>query len=446
MKAVTPHIYLLPDARIKHYSTPEDIRHIVLFVNGPTAVLTFVLPICDLQEPGAVAPKQFDDYLADVQGNALTRCEVSVAQRQLLRDIFVAYRAFYAGEVDPVHAPYAYPLFISLLLDVATSLEDHEPADDVLVEIVVWLRQIFPEELFGHNVPVVGHDDPTPLNDSGENVQPLEHPPTSSTSPAVHIDSGPLVGDPGAVASSIIKSTNAGPGCTAAEAELEETTVPAPAEKPEPSEALNAHPHGPTITTTPIPTAPVPERVPSNDAALHTLFPGGVPVGLLNAVLAADSCDATPWSPQSSTTPPHNDNRDHRPEDGLTTAQRNSYVRMLLSGEGDDFFPDGVPLQLIHDLLLAGPAASRARRARAPIPLPTAAVADLEELPHCAVPASTAAAGASAPDAPVLEEGGYESDGSMPSLRTVSDSSDSEDEQYVDDDDDYYDHADYDDL
>ncbi|KAI0713059.1 hypothetical protein C8T65DRAFT_695114 [Cerioporus squamosus] len=407
MESVTPHLYLLPDARSKHYATPEDVRHIVLFVNGPTAVLTFVLPTCDLQEPGVVAPKQFDEYLADTQGQALTRCEVSVVQHQLLRDIFTAYRAFYKGEVDPSHAPYAYPLFTGLLLDAATSLEDHEPADDVLIEIVMWLRKIFPADIFGDNIPGVGHDDPVALDAPDASTPDLSPSTTSTLSGPNDVPTDPALS--------------------------KEASSPVPGSKTRSPEALKTATSA-TLTDTPTTPMPVDGKVPSEDAALRTIFPGGVPVAVLDAVLgsAEGVHPAAPSSmPDAPSVPSPDDDSDSCPDDYLTTAQRNAYVHMLLSREVDETTLDGVPLEVIHDLLFAGPAASRARRANTRASQPPAPATDnVGELPHGAASAASASAsGAGAPSVAVPVEGGYESDDSMPSLRTVSDSSDSEDEE-----------------
>lgn len=38
-----------------------------------------------------------------------------------------------------------YPIFVALVADAAASADDHGAVDDILVEIVSWLRRIFPE-------------------------------------------------------------------------------------------------------------------------------------------------------------------------------------------------------------------------------------------------------------------------------------------------------------
>ena len=102
------------------------------------------LPTVDLQRVGVIDSDVLDEYIEDVQGHALTRCEVEPHQRKLLLDIVLAYRAFYEGDPHPSE-PYAYELFITLLVEAATSVEDHDGAEPLLIEIVAWLKEsVFP--------------------------------------------------------------------------------------------------------------------------------------------------------------------------------------------------------------------------------------------------------------------------------------------------------------
>ncbi|KAI0682202.1 hypothetical protein C8T65DRAFT_750731 [Cerioporus squamosus] len=171
MNALQTHIYLLPDSGSKRDSSPENIRVVALFVNGPTAAMTLFLPTVDLHEPGVVLPNQFHEYISDIQGYALSRCDVSVHQRHLLLHLLLGYRAFYNG-VLPTD-PDAYPIFVALIADTAASADDHKAADDVIVEIVAWLHTVFPEEVFSDDsIPLLNHNAPE---------EPKDHPPSPPT-------------------------------------------------------------------------------------------------------------------------------------------------------------------------------------------------------------------------------------------------------------------------
>ena len=91
-------------------------------------------------------PTVFDDWIALIQGDAATRCDLSDHQRVLLLDIALTYRAFGRG-LRRVKTR-LFKTFSELLVEVARTHDDHESAEDALVDVVQWVHTVLPNVSF----------------------------------------------------------------------------------------------------------------------------------------------------------------------------------------------------------------------------------------------------------------------------------------------------------
>ncbi|RPD78606.1 hypothetical protein L226DRAFT_520888 [Lentinus tigrinus ALCF2SS1-7] len=146
MDDILPRLHLLADTPTKRMGDPTTVETLALFVNRPSASATFFLPTGTLEADASSARARIDEYLVDVEANALTRCNATEEHRAVVRQLLLAYQAIYARCDDT--PPDSYELLTGMLIEAALSLEDHEPADDILVEIVVWLHHVLPEDIF----------------------------------------------------------------------------------------------------------------------------------------------------------------------------------------------------------------------------------------------------------------------------------------------------------
>ena len=85
----------------------------------------------------------FDKWITRAHGEALAKCDVTDEQRSTVLHLALALRAFARGlhGVKPEH----FDAFAMLLIDAFSSLDEHEPADDVLEDLVVGLQEILPK-------------------------------------------------------------------------------------------------------------------------------------------------------------------------------------------------------------------------------------------------------------------------------------------------------------
>ncbi|RPD59931.1 hypothetical protein L227DRAFT_563927 [Lentinus tigrinus ALCF2SS1-6] len=444
VNSLVPHLYLFADTPARRLGDVTNTHTLVLFVNGPVSTATFFLPTSsDLVKDSAAAARRVEEYLMDVRDGVLARCDANDEQEAAIRQLLLAYQAFYA-RVDSLDLD-AYPLLTAMLVEAALCLEDHEPADDLLVEIVVWLHHIVPEAVFSPLLsPAETHPaqerNALPRGGSGPDVgfkQLVESNPFLS--PHVHTPKEPSREQP---STSPISATPAGP----------------PGEVS--SEASCASPKSDTSG----------KWVPTRDPILRKMFPQGVPAALLEAIgsgtsiscerasssakVSDPSCSrpaatkapratveeyesdtgsipelVTVYDSDDETSTPH-----HPSEHDIATAL---FARMVASG---CIRRHTVPT---HNTT----AASSSRRSAPPTPsttstppfAPSSTAAPAAPSPTASVPSSDSAITRTATAAGPGEEGGYASDGSIPSLVSVSASSESDEEEYVDDDDEYYD-------
>ncbi|KAI1782962.1 hypothetical protein LXA43DRAFT_1068100 [Ganoderma leucocontextum] len=134
MHSLEPGIYLLVDA-----------------LDLPTETLTR-----DILDVDVVA-----QWISMIQGDELTACEVTPEQRLLCLYIALGYRAFllpYPG-VNPEDAQ----VFTDLIAKGALALDHHERAEEVLNEILMWMLDVLPEDVFSGECTTAVEDPPAPL-------------------------------------------------------------------------------------------------------------------------------------------------------------------------------------------------------------------------------------------------------------------------------------------
>ena len=74
------------------------------------------------------------------EGHALQACQVSDEQRRAVLTILYAYRACYFQDVTPDDAR----IFFRLVAEAAMALDDHEPAEQVLADLIGYIHSAFP--------------------------------------------------------------------------------------------------------------------------------------------------------------------------------------------------------------------------------------------------------------------------------------------------------------
>ncbi|KAI0691348.1 hypothetical protein C8T65DRAFT_699749 [Cerioporus squamosus] len=472
MDDVRPHLYLLADSPSRRKGDSTNTSTLVLFVNGPVATATFFLPTSlNLEADAHSAAQRIDEYLEDVRADALDRCDVSAEQEVIVRQLLLGYQTFFSGREDIPGDLYVH--LTSMLVEAALSLEDHEPAEDLLVEIVVWLHDALPEDVF--EIPLLPVD-PDRTRASAPVLPQTAETATPAPSPTAVKQQ----------AASSIADAHGTPAVTAGE-HLLPSSGPAIHNALPSSEATSNFTGAPTAPTpqqavTPTPPRSESSKVPAEDPALRKLFPQGVPVQILQAVLVGTSASperifsssqARVSSPvrAPATSTPIPSSRRARVDDYVSDSDSSESASMpslesVADSSDDDLplpfairterdldtiFADGRSYALLHNLLVrsVGVSHRRPRNARAPTASsgPGGATASAPALQSSAPRHDYPDDQTLGHESPPLElhvredvdaEGGYSSDGSMPSLATVSDSSDS-DEEYVDDDDDFYD-------
>ncbi|TBU22650.1 hypothetical protein BD311DRAFT_811356 [Dichomitus squalens] len=183
LDSLEPRLYLLTETRTKHFGSAADVRSVNLFVNGVSAIFNVALPTTDI----VLAITREQDVLQWIElaeGEALRTCEVSEDQRNIVLKILYAYRAcYFRNGVTATETE----LFFRLVAEAAMALDDHEPADVVLQDLVDYIDGAFPSDSFP----------PT--------LQCPRPPVTCTSPPAVSSESLP----------SELSSSTASPGCPA---------------------------------------------------------------------------------------------------------------------------------------------------------------------------------------------------------------------------------------
>ncbi|KAI1782603.1 hypothetical protein LXA43DRAFT_1103697 [Ganoderma leucocontextum] len=156
-----PLIHLLPDTWTKW--TQQHIDTLVLLVDCGTATMTMLIPTPEL--PTALNRAVFDGWIALIQGDGGSRCNLTPAQRQMLLDLSLTFRAFASPSIAiPLDI---YQAFITLLHEAARDLDDHEPINEYLSDILEWGHTAFPDGVFNC-------DDIPPLHEPKEDsFEPL---------------------------------------------------------------------------------------------------------------------------------------------------------------------------------------------------------------------------------------------------------------------------------
>ena len=90
-----------------------------------------------------IDPQVFDRWVAMAHGEELAKCEVTDEQQSTILHLALAFRAF-AYRLHGVTQEH-FEIFSMLLINAYSALDEHEPADDVLEDLVVGLNDIFPE-------------------------------------------------------------------------------------------------------------------------------------------------------------------------------------------------------------------------------------------------------------------------------------------------------------
>ncbi|KAI1783717.1 hypothetical protein LXA43DRAFT_1102181 [Ganoderma leucocontextum] len=156
-----PLTHLLPDTWTEW--TQQHIDTLVLLVDCGTATVTMLIPPPEL--PTTLNRAVFDGWIALIEGDGGSRCNLTPAQRQMLLDLSLTFRAFASLSI-------AIPLdihqaFITLLHEAARDLDDHEPLDEYLSDILEWGHTPFPDSVFDC-------DDIPPLHEpKGDGFEPL---------------------------------------------------------------------------------------------------------------------------------------------------------------------------------------------------------------------------------------------------------------------------------
>lgn len=165
-ESLAPHIYLLLETRSKHFDAPDDVRNVALHVNGISSVFTVRISFglaarsagvhaptpdvetCSIQiflpttelSLALVSEHQLLQWVELAEGEVLRACDLDVGQRALVVTLIRAYRACYFQLVPSEEVG----LLFRLIVEAAMALDDHEPADEVLDDLVTYIRGAFP--------------------------------------------------------------------------------------------------------------------------------------------------------------------------------------------------------------------------------------------------------------------------------------------------------------
>ncbi|KAI0702205.1 hypothetical protein C8Q76DRAFT_697925 [Earliella scabrosa] len=141
-----PHLYVLRDISTQRSSTNAQIHSLCVVMNGPTAIVTFILPTSE-HMLAVAPPTQFEDWVQAILGRELQNCEASDQQRHIVLQLALLYQAFFYNIDEPV-AVDLFRLFVEQLLLEVLSLDDHEPAEPALTRVMNWAHDIMPPDLF----------------------------------------------------------------------------------------------------------------------------------------------------------------------------------------------------------------------------------------------------------------------------------------------------------
>ncbi|KAI0743692.1 hypothetical protein C8Q80DRAFT_1122107 [Daedaleopsis nitida] len=144
------HLFLLPDISTRCSTTPDKIHHLTLILNGPTALITLILPTMDFTL--ALCPStQFEDWVVTTLSDDLSACDVTDDQREIVLHLALAYQGFYhLLDTGDDQEQTNFHLFAAQLVNAALSLDAHKPADAALAEVVNWLHDahLLPADTF----------------------------------------------------------------------------------------------------------------------------------------------------------------------------------------------------------------------------------------------------------------------------------------------------------
>ena len=87
--------------------------------------------------------RTFDNWVSMAHGEKLIKCEVTDEQCSTVLHLALAFRAF-ARELHGVTEDH-FEAFAMLLIDAYSTLDEHEPADEVLEDLVMGLHDILPQ-------------------------------------------------------------------------------------------------------------------------------------------------------------------------------------------------------------------------------------------------------------------------------------------------------------
>ncbi|PIL25419.1 hypothetical protein GSI_13309 [Ganoderma sinense ZZ0214-1] len=135
-ESLTPHIYLLLETRSKHFDSPDDVKTVGLHVNGISSVFTIFLPTSELSL-ALLTEQQLLQWVELVEGDVLRGCDLNAGQHDLVVTLIRAYRACYFQLVSAQEIG----ILFRLVVEAAMALDDHEPADDALEELVGYINE-----------------------------------------------------------------------------------------------------------------------------------------------------------------------------------------------------------------------------------------------------------------------------------------------------------------
>ncbi|KAI0702186.1 hypothetical protein C8Q76DRAFT_802476 [Earliella scabrosa] len=175
MESLQTHFYLLSDVSTLRSATMDTTQSIVLLVNGPTAVMTLVLPTAP--HILSLCPYTlFEDWVQAILGRELNNCDPNDPQCTIILQLALVYQYFFYNIDDDGNLD-LFRLFVEHLLGVALTLEDHDPAEFALAQVVNWAHDILPPNVFWDlphvEVPSAGSSNvstaftrtPTPTNE-----------------------------------------------------------------------------------------------------------------------------------------------------------------------------------------------------------------------------------------------------------------------------------------
>ncbi|KAI1791361.1 hypothetical protein LXA43DRAFT_1094512 [Ganoderma leucocontextum] len=134
-----PHVYFLLETRSKNFDSADDVRSITLLVNGvllSTAEITLTL----------IREHELLQCIELAEGDTLHACDLQDKQRASVLTLLHAYRACY---FQLGVAPSDITVFFRLVAEAAMSLDDHEPADQVLEDLAAYVREAFSAAALG---------------------------------------------------------------------------------------------------------------------------------------------------------------------------------------------------------------------------------------------------------------------------------------------------------